>query len=275
MAPSSPAGLSAELREFLRARRRALVPESLGLPARRRWRTPGLRIQDVAELAGVSPSWYGNFELGGASNVGARTLLAIAGALRLDTPETEYLFRLTSTPRPPEPAHPASAVVPALRRLVETYRDGIAMLLDFRYDIVTANTAAYRLGFAGDGPAFENNLFWRSFLTPECLRLAGTWRNVQGPPFVAILRRLYAESAGDARLDALIQALRSGSPTFTALWETRQVAASNSRQLHFTLPSDETIVVDTLILAEDGGLRICYFIPADDASLARLRPYAK
>jgi hypothetical protein len=45
--------------------------------------------------------------------------------------------------------------------------------------------------------------------------------------------------------------------------------------LHFTLPSDEMIVVDTLILAEDSGLRICYFIPGDDTSLARLRPYAK
>ena len=264
---------TAELREFLRARRRGLTPHSVGLPERRRWRHPGLRLQDVAELAQVSTSWYASFELGYAANISARTLTAIATALQLDEPETAYLFALTRTPQPQRLA-PADVLVGAsLRRLVEEYRDGIAQLLDFRYDIVAANSLAFNLGFAGSGPGFENNLFWRSFASPQCLRLASRWRDVQGPPLVAILRRLYAESAGDARLEALITELRAVSADFARLWETQTVAASSSRRLNFLLPSDETIAVETVILAAEGGLRICYFVPLDPTSRKRLRAY--
>jgi transcriptional regulator with XRE-family HTH domain len=232
---------SAELRDFLRARRRALAPVAVGLPARRRWGLPGLRLQDVAELAGVSTSWYASFEVGYAVNMSARTLTAITVALRLDEPETAYLFQLTGTPQSQKPAQSAIAVSPSLQRLIEDYSDGIAMLLDFRYDIMTANAIAYRLGFAGKGEGFAANLFWRSFLTPDVLRLSSPWRDVQGPPLVAILRRLYAESAGDARIEALIAELREGSAQFAQLWEARGVAASSSRHLNFLLPTGEAI----------------------------------
>jgi transcriptional regulator with XRE-family HTH domain len=264
---------SAELRDFLRARRRALTPGAVGLPARRRWGSPGLRLQDVAELAGVSTSWYASFELGYAANMSGRTLAAIADALKLDEPETAYLYQLTGTPQPPKPAQPTPLVSDSLRSLVEGYADGVAMLLDFRYDIVAANAVAYRLGFAGVGAGFATNLFWRSFLTPEVLRLSSPWRDVQGPPLVAILRRLYAESAGDARLEALIRELRECSEPFAELWEARGVAASSSRHLHFLLPTDAAIAVETVVLAAESGLRCCYFVPLDDASREHFRTY--
>jgi transcriptional regulator with XRE-family HTH domain len=264
---------SAELRDFLRARRRALAPAAVGLPARRRWGLPGLRLQDVAELAGVSTSWYASFELGYAVNISARTLTAIAVALQLDEPETAYLFQLTGTPQSQKPAQSAVTVSPSLQRLIEDYSNGVAMLLDFRYDIVAANAIAYRLGFAGSGEGFASNLFWRSFLTPDVLRLSSPWRDVQGPPLVAILRRLYAESAGDARIEALIAELREGSAQFAQLWEARGVAASSSRHLNFLLPTGEAITVETVILKAESGLRCCYFVPLDEPSRIHFRNY--
>jgi transcriptional regulator with XRE-family HTH domain len=259
------------LRDFLRARRRALTPQALGLPARRRWGFPGLRLQDVAELAGVSTSWYASFELGYAANISARTLTSIATALHLDGPETQYLFHLTGTPQPPKPAPDNVTVVPSLRYLVEEYSDGIALLVDFRYDIVAANGVAFRLGLAGSADGFERNLFWRIFQSPQCRRLSSRWRDVQAAHIVAILRRIYAESDGDTRIEALIGELRTGSTEFAQLWEAQSVAASSSRRLHFLLPNDDTVVVETVILAAEGGLRICYFVPVDDLSRERLK----
>lgn len=262
---------SAELRDFLRARRRALTPVAVGLPARRRWGSPGLRLQEVAELAGVSTSWYTSFELGYGANISARALTAIAVALQLDEPETAYLFQLTGTPQLQKPAQSAITVSPSLQRLIEDYTDGIAMLLDFRYEILAANAIAYRLGFAGSGEGFASNLFWRSFLTPEVLRLSSRWRDVQGPPLVAILRRLYAESAGDARIEALIAELREGSAQFAQLWEERGVAASSTRHLNFLLPAGDVITVETVILKAEGDLRCCYFVPLDEPSRIHFR----
>jgi transcriptional regulator with XRE-family HTH domain len=265
----------AELRAFLRSRRRCLTPQALGLPPRRRWGFPGLRLQDVAELAHVSTSWYASFELGYAANISARTLTAIATALQLDAPETSYLFALTGTAQPVRPVEEIVTVVPSLRRLVEEYRDGIALLVDFRHDIWAANGAAYRLGLAGTGDGFERNLFWRSFRSPECLRLSSHWRGVQAPHLVAILRRIYAESASDARLEALIVELRQTSAEFSQLWDAHNVAASRSRRLHFLLPDDATIAVETVILAAEGGMRVCYFVPIDDENRSRLQPFQK
>jgi hypothetical protein len=85
------------------------------------------------------------------------------------------------------------------------------------------------------------------------------------------LRRIYAESDGDARIEALIGELRTGSTEFAQLWEVQSVAASSSRRLHFLLPNDDTVVVETVILAAEGGLRICYFVPVDDLSRERLK----
>jgi transcriptional regulator with XRE-family HTH domain len=260
-----------ELREFLRARRRALTPQAVGLPARRRWGFPGLRLQDVAELAGVSTSWYATFEAGSATNISPRTLLAIARALQLDQAETGYVFHLTGTPLPQRRSDETPVVAPSLLRLVEDYAGGIALLVDFRYDIVAANGAAKRLGLAGAADGFERNLFWRCFTDPDCLRLSSRWRDVQAAHLVAILRRLYAESAADERLEAMIRALRERSVEFAHLWEAQTVAGSASRRLNFLLPDDSAIVVETVILAAEGGLRVCYFVPVDDLGRERVR----
>jgi transcriptional regulator with XRE-family HTH domain len=263
----------AELREFLRTRRRGLTPLSLGLPSRRRWGFPGLRLQDVAELAQVSTSWYASFELGYATNISARTLLSIANALKLDEPETTYIFHLTGTPLPQRLANEAPTVASSLRRLVEDFGVGIALLVDFRHDILAANATAFRLGLAGPADGFESNLFWRCFTAPECLRLSSLWRDVQAPHLVAILRRLYAESAGDARLESMIRELRKRSTEFARLWEAQTVDASSSRRLNFLLPNDAVIAVETVILSAEGGLRVCYFVPVDNASRRHLRAY--
>jgi transcriptional regulator with XRE-family HTH domain len=108
----------AELREFLRARRRALTPGAVGLPARRRWGFLGLRLQDVAELAQVSTSWYASFELGYAANISARTLTAIALHFSSTIPRrsTSFTFRAHRSRRSPRRITSQSCTSGAYRR---------------------------------------------------------------------------------------------------------------------------------------------------------------
>jgi transcriptional regulator with XRE-family HTH domain len=258
------------LRDFLRARRRALSPQLVGLPVRRRWGFPGLRLQDVAELAGVSTGWYTTLELGSARNISPGRLGDIARALRLDETESAYLFHLTGTPRPARAIEPSVQVPPPLRHLVESYSEGIALLVDRRYDIVAANSAARLTGMTGDGDGFSRNLLWRTFLSPESRRLSSLWRDAQVGHMVATLRRIYAESACDERLETLIHTLLEHSEEFARNWESQNVEESSSRRLNFLLPTDETIAVDTVVLTATGGLRTIYFVPADETSRRRL-----
>ena len=152
----------------------------------------------------------------------------------------------------------------------------VAMLLDFRYDIVAANAVAYRLGFAGNGARGSQRIcFWRSFLTPEVLRLSSPWRDVpRSHRWWAILRRLYAESHGDARLEALIRELRERSEPFAQLRDARGVAASSSRHLPLSVTDRcRDYGWKTVVLAAESGLRCCYFVPLDDGSREHFRIY--
>src|SRR5690606_20289051 len=118
MRTASPARPRA-LGDFVRARREALTPAAVGLPPGTRRRTPGLRREEVAQLAGLSATWYTWLEQGRAMSVSPGALSRLAGALRLGPVERAALFDLAGK-RDPEPgADPAQAVPPAVLACVE------------------------------------------------------------------------------------------------------------------------------------------------------------
>ena len=268
---NSDAGLTSadfrrsELRHFLRARRRGLEPQQLGLPARRRWGAPGLRLQDVAELAGLSMSRYTSIELGTATNISPRTIQSIAAALQLDELQTAYLYRLSGTPQPATPHSETIHVNPSLQRLVERHDEGPALLLDHHFDIVASNALARTLGLAGDEDGFGCNLIWRVFMVARCRALSQPWQLMHESHLVGTLRRLYAEQA-DAYIESLIRSLRHESAEFADLWDAQNVASSRSRRIDFVLPSGAAIAVENVVLEDTEGLRACFFVPLDAAS---------
>ncbi len=266
-----------QIRDFLRARRRELVPGNLGLPNRRRWGAPGLRLQDVAELAGLSMSRYTSIELGTATNISPRTIQSIAGALQLDELQTEYLYRLTGTPQPAGPSPESVPVNSSLRRLVERHEDGPALLLDRHFDILASNALARTLSLAGDEGGFGCNLVWRVFMVPRCRALSEPWQLMHESHLVGTLRRLFAEHSADTYIEKLILALQNESPMFAELWDAQTVASSRSRRIDFVLPTGEAIAVENVVLEDTEGLRACFFVPLDAASsrsLARLQAAA-
>ncbi|SPL93375.1 putative DNA-binding protein [[Actinomadura] parvosata subsp. kistnae] len=130
-----------QLRDFLRACRARLTPADVGMVGAGRRRTPGLRREEVAVLAGVGVSWYTWLEQGRDINVSSEVLDAIGRALRLTGPERAHLYLLAGLNPPPAGEAPAGEVTPELRRLVDAWSPRPAILRDSRWNLLAINAA--------------------------------------------------------------------------------------------------------------------------------------
>ena len=146
----------AELAAFLRARRARLSPRQVGLPeagSPGRRRTPGLRRQEVAQLAGMSVDYYIRLEQGRGPHPSRQVLSALARALMLTADEREYLFRVVGEAPPPVPT-PSREITPGIRHLLDTLPDTPAYVVDAAYNVLAWNRLA--IHFIGDLPGYED-----------------------------------------------------------------------------------------------------------------------
>src|SRR5438105_15654172 len=130
------------LADFLRTRRARLQPSDMGLPARTRRRTPGLRREEVAELAHIGVSWYTLLEQAHDVHPSRRVLESLAQALRLNAPEVQHLLILAGQELPVQPRAEAEPVPPALQRIVEALDPHPAFVIGRRWDVLAWNRAA-------------------------------------------------------------------------------------------------------------------------------------
>ncbi|HEY5197959.1 MAG TPA: helix-turn-helix transcriptional regulator, partial [Solirubrobacteraceae bacterium] len=169
----------AELADFLRRRRAGIQPETVGLPSGGRRRTPGLRREEVAQLAGVGATWYTWLEQGRDVRASLDVLEAIARALRLTPAERGHLILLgRGEPAPPCRA-PAERVSATLRRVVEGLGPNPAFVLGRRWDFLAWNRAACALfgwdGMPGRGLPVTRNHIWLTFMDPARRDLMLDW----------------------------------------------------------------------------------------------------
>jgi transcriptional regulator with XRE-family HTH domain len=162
-----------ELGDFIRAQRERVAPASVGVIAARRRRTPGLRREEVAELAGLSTTWYTWIEQGRDVSVSPTALARLARALRLGRAQRQYLFELAGK-RDPDPGASDTDELPAVLTACVAAISGPAYLLDRNWDARAWNPAAERL-FAGwlDHPG-EHNLLRFIFLEPGARSAIGS-----------------------------------------------------------------------------------------------------
>ncbi|WP_411148235.1 helix-turn-helix transcriptional regulator [Streptomyces sp. A30] len=228
--PSAEAGGSldrrAELSEFLRTRRARLKPEDVGLPDfGRHRRVPGLRREELAQLAGVSVAYYTRLEQGNGRNVSAEVLDAIARALRLTDAEHAHLMHLAKPKqhKKKQAAPTQQQVRSALRQLLDTM-DGIpAYVVGRRSDILVWNRmAAAVFGDWAQLPPQERNWARMTFLKPEYRELFVEWEQ-KATDIVSYLRMDAGCHPDDPRLSALVGELSVKSEEFRRLWATHDV----------------------------------------------------
>ncbi|WP_165373496.1 helix-turn-helix transcriptional regulator [Sorangium cellulosum] len=219
-----------ELADFLRGRRTRAAPLPGGGFTGKRRRTPGLRREELAQLAGLSVDWYTRLEQGRDVNPSRETLEAIARVLKLDEDERGHLFYLAR----PEPAggtarSPArqERAEPAMTRALEAMRVP-ALVFSPRFDVLAWNGAACRLLVDfGDVPSRKRNLLWMTFHHAG-YRACYADIGVIEREAVASFRFSASSYVGDPEFDALIAGLLETNEAFRALWARHEVRAKVS-----------------------------------------------
>jgi transcriptional regulator with XRE-family HTH domain len=260
-----------ELGAFLRSRRERIRPEQVGLPPSRRRRTPGLRREEVAQLAGVGITWYTWLEQGRDIHPSAQVLDAIARTLQLDAHEQSHLFTLAGMATTTI-ADQCLHMCPTAQPLVDQLEPFPAMIVNARLDLLGFNRV-YASFFSDleSMPVEDRNILWLVFTHPEWRATVVDWDDVVGR-MVAEFRASMAEHLDEPSWKTLVARLHAASPEFTAFWERHDVLGAESRTKRARHPTVGLLSLDytNLWLGQGLGTRIVAFSPADERTRRKL-----
>jgi transcriptional regulator with XRE-family HTH domain len=271
----------ADLAAFLRTRRHRLQPHDVGLPGAGRRRTPGLRRQEVAQLAGMSVDYYIRLEQARGPHPSRQVLAALARALMLTSDEREYLYRVAGQ-SPPPAASPSREVTPGLRNLIDSLTETPAYVVDAKYDVLAWNTlATHFIGDMSGVAESDRNMIRWIFRQPPT---AGPWADADAVRFtrstVADLRASYARYPADRGIQELVTELLGTSPQFAEMWAAHEVEARRPLVKHVNHPLTGPIEFECQVLyVQEGGQRLITYCAAPgsptQAAFCRLgqRPY--
>jgi transcriptional regulator with XRE-family HTH domain len=229
-----------ELGQFLRARRAQITPAEVGLPTHQGLRrTPGLRREELATLAGISSDYYVRLERGKETRPSAQVIDALARALRLDSDEHDHLRSLAAlaSRRPSEPPPmPTRSVPPGVAVLLESMRPNAAHVVGRNGDLLAWNPGGLHiLAGISDWPARQRNVWRYLFLHPAAPTLFDDWDN-QLRGCITHLRALSGLEPDAPDLAQIVGELVLKSPEFARLWDRYDVRSHNRRHKTFHHP---------------------------------------
>jgi transcriptional regulator with XRE-family HTH domain len=270
----------AELADFLRTRRARLHPEQFGLSTPGRRRTPGLRRDEVAQLAGVGVSWYTWLEQGRDIKVSEQVLESLAETFQLEREERRHLFVLARGMVPV--ADERSEVVsppPGLQAVLDALGTNPAYLVDHRFTLVAWNASACRV--FGDFSLLserERNRIWHMFVHPSPRQLFVDWEQAA---YHAVMnfRAAYDQYIGDAWFEHFLTDLQQKSPEFRTLWAQHNVEAACSfyqeKELNHPQVGRLSLSSTVLIVPVDPPLQLVTFTPCSQETVAKLEALGK
>ncbi|MBS2551145.1 helix-turn-helix domain-containing protein [Catenulispora sp. NL8] len=268
--PAVPDIRRRELADFLRSRRERITPEQVGLPHGRRRRTPGLRREEVAQLAVVGVTWYTWLEQARDIQVSAQVLDALARALLMDPSERTHLFALGGA-ADPSPEELSPTVTPAFQAMLDRLEPFPACLQNGRYDILAYNRAFSRLMCDMDRlPREDRNCIWLAFTNDQWRAATGDLEDsirVMVAKFRAAMAEHLAEPAWRNLHDRLMEL-----PEFRDLWDRHEVVAVSDNTKHIDNPHVGYLKLmnTSLWLAPQAGARLLTYVPEDDQTRVRL-----
>lgn len=254
----------AGLADFLRRRRELLRPADVGLPPGARRRTPGLRREEVAALAGVSADYYTRLEQARGPHPSASVLAAVARALRCEADERDHLFHLAGVTPPPRRA--GRHVPPGLLRLADHLTDVPALVLTDLTEVLWQNRLADALsGPLAPEPGRANNAAWRWFTDPDLrARCPAEDRARLSTSHVRDLRAAWSRRGDDAEAGALVADLAAASAEFAALWERHEVAERRTDRKRFLHPEVGLVAVTCeVLLTPESDLALLVLFPTE------------
>lgn len=238
----------------------------MGLPSGARRRTPGLRREEVAALAGVGLTWYTWLEQGREIGVSAAFLDSLSRVLKLDAAERRHLFLLAHARPPAEPGKTFCAVPALAGRLVQDLSPHAAHILNLRWDVLAYNAPADGLfGFERQG-AGRRNLLWMLFTDPALRAAIVDWE-AEAPAMLAGFRRDFAVAREDTDARELVAELEAVSPEFRLWWRSQDVHApcAGTRTIRV---DGKPVAFEHTTLTLDGGQHLRLVVHARMAGLS-------
>ncbi|MFD8237164.1 helix-turn-helix transcriptional regulator [Streptomyces sp. NPDC059696] len=239
----------AELADFLRRARARLDPSDVGLTAGARRRTPGLRLEEVAQLAGMSVDYYTRLEQSRGPRPSRQMLTALARALRLTEDERDHLFHVTGE-QPPRRESTSTHVCPGLLLVLDRLHDIPAMVVTGCGEVLAQNALSRAL--SGDvlaRPPRGRNMIRRFFLAPAARALFPPEdRPQRARELAAGLRAVASARPTDPDPARLVAELRVASEEFARLWDTHEVAVGRATTRRFRHPAIGILELDCEIL---------------------------
>jgi transcriptional regulator with XRE-family HTH domain len=261
-----------ELAAFLRSRRERLSPEQLGLPIAGRRRTPGLRREEVAQLAGVGVTWYTWLEQGRDIHASEQVLGAIAATLRLDPYERAHLYTLAGQPEPPIKAD-CRVVTDAMHLMMRQLEPIPAAVSNARFDILACNRTYDRMVGGLDHLPFEDrNSLVLAFTVPSWRARIVDWADIS-PRIVAQFRAAMAQHVAEPSWKCLLKRLRQSSPEFERLWNQHEVRAPENLTKRYLNGEVGLLSFDytQLWFGQRSEIKLTTYTPADDATWQKVK----
>jgi transcriptional regulator with XRE-family HTH domain len=264
-----------ELGAFLRNRREGIAPQQVGLTPIGRRRTPGLRREELAQLAGVGVTWYTWLEQGRDINVSPQVLEAVCRTLMLDPQERSHVMTLARFAEQ-QLAKECECISPAVQAMLDGLTPIPAAVLSARFDVLAYNRA-YGLLF-GDldaVPLCDRNVLWLAFTHPAWRRGMVEWK-LSTRQLVAQYRLAMADHVGEPAWRGLIRRLSEASAEFVRVWEEREVLGPENQT---KLIMNEKVGLLRLEsthywLGPRLGSRVAVYTPADSDCRKRLEKLA-
>jgi transcriptional regulator with XRE-family HTH domain len=262
---SSKTPQKAELSQFLQSRRARIQPERVGLSSHGRRRAPGLRREELAQLANVGLTWYTWLEQGRNVNASDEVLMSIAQALQLTPDEQAYLFALARSQH--QSHYPIEQISPTLQRILDDWQICPAYVTNSRWDIIAWNSMACRVfcDFAALSPQ-ECNILCFLFQHPLARKIHVDWEQ-QAKGAIALFRASTEQYIGEAWLTDFVNNLQQQSSEFQQWWTEHEVQAVHSIRKELNHPEMGWLVLQptTLYIADSPNLRLMVYTPVPEA----------
>ena len=253
----------AELAQFLRTRRERISPQHVGLPPGTRRRTPGLRREELALLAGVGATWYTWLEQGRAITVSGQVLESLARVLQLNADERAHLFILAREQLPADPLPLTRTIDPALQLILDSIGIYPALVSNPRWDILAWNQAACRvLGDISALTSRQRHILWFIFTDPRYRAMLVDWEGA-AQHALAFFRASTQRYVGEAWLTELVNGLKQASPAFREWWTRHDVQGVQTEYKHLIHPLVGQLVLQakTFDVADHPDLRMIVYTP--------------
>lgn len=260
-----------ELADFLKTRRAKILPSQAGLPfATTRRRTPGLRREEVAQLAGVGLTWYTWLEQGRPIHVSTPVIESLSRVLQLDKQERIHLYLLAGQPLPVDIPEYQGVVSPALQHILDSLFLCPSLITDQRWNVVAWNKAACLMfGDFTKMSVRERNIVWAMFTDPKYKQLMADW-NPYARRLLGRFRATCGQYIEDPWLIRFVEDLKLQSPEFQHWWPLHDVESNGEKykQLNHPVAGVLDFEVSNFDVSDHSGLKLIVHTPLSGTDTA-------